>query len=138
MPDGLALRQRIDAGVLVIDDDPGLTQVFMNVLGAHAIPTAAARDEYEAFAQFRWSQPSIILTDITVPERRDTAQAMRQARPGLKIVAMSDARVRRFDFLTLARKFSADAIIYKPFVVPDLIKLLRTFLHRGISESWCH
>lgn len=129
MPDGSGLKRHIDTGVLVIDDDPGLLHTFMDVLGAHAIPTAAARDEHEAFAAFRWSPPSVILTDIVVPERRHTAMAMRQARPGLKVVAMSDGRATKFDFLTIAQRFSADAIVHKPFIVPDLIKLLRTFLH---------
>src|SRR5262249_6110165 len=129
MPDGSGLKRHIDTGVLVIDDDPGLLHTFMDVLGAHAIPTAAARDEHEAFAAFRWSPPSGILTDIVVPQRRHTAMALRQARPGLKFVAMSDGTATKFDFLTIAQRLSADAIVPKPFIVPDLIKLLRTFLH---------
>ncbi len=129
MPDGLGLAQRIDAGVLLIDDDLGLAHSFIEALRAHGIPIAVARDEYEALAAFRWSPPAVVLTDIVVPERRDTAIRMRRARPSLKIVAMSAGRVPKVDFLTIAQKSSADAIVHKPFAVSELIKLLRTFLH---------
>ena len=129
MPDGVGLAQRVDSGVLLIDDDLGLAQSFMQALKAHGIPIAVARDEYEALAAFRWSPPAVVLTDIVVPERRQTAMAMRSARPSLKIVAMSGGRVPKFDFLAIANKSSADAIVHKPFAASELIKLLRTFLH---------
>ncbi|HKX08813.1 MAG TPA: response regulator [Stellaceae bacterium] len=129
MPDGLGPMQRTDAGVLLIDDDFGVAQSFTEVLKLHDIPIAVARDEYEATAAFRWSPPAVVLTDIVVPERRDAAIAMRRARPDLKLVAMSGGRVTKFDFLTIAKKSSADAIVHTPFAATELIKLLRTFLH---------
>ena len=129
MPDGLGLAQQVGTGVLLIDEDPGLAQSFTQALRVHGIPIAVARDAYEALAAFRWSPPAVVLTDIVVPERRQTAMAMRSARPSLKIVAMSDGRVPKFDFLAIANKSSADAIVHRPFAVSELIKLLRTFLH---------
>lgn len=129
MPDGLGLASRIDAGVLVIDDDPSLLRSFMHVLEAHGIPIAAARDEHEAFAAFRWSPPAVVITDILMPERCHTAMAMRRARPRVKIVAMSGGRAGKSDFLTIAKNFGADAIVHKPIEASELVKLLRTFVH---------
>jgi len=97
---------------------------------AHGIPIAAARDEHEAFAAFLWAPPAVVLTDILLAERCHTAMAMRSARPRVKIVAMSDGRVRKSDFLTIAKNCCADAIVHKPFEVSELVKLLRTFVHR--------
>src|SRR5262249_6473435 len=122
-------------GVLLIDDDLGLVQSFTRVLKVHDIRIAVARDEYEALAAFRWSPPAVVLTDIVVPERRHTAIAVRRAHPNVKIVAMSSGSVTKFDFLMLAKKFSADAIVHKPFAVTELIKLLRTFLHHHRRPS---
>lgn len=130
MPDGLGRVQRTDAGVLLIDDDLGVAQSFMQALQAHDIPIAVARDEYEALAAFRWSAPAVVLTDIVMPERRHTVIAMRRARPNLKLVAMSGGRVAKVDFLTIAKKSSADAIVHTPFAASELIKLLRTFMHQ--------
>jgi DNA-binding NtrC family response regulator len=129
MADGLGRAQRIDAGVLLIDDDPGLARSFTQALQGHDIPISVARDEYEALAAFRWSPPAVVLTDIVVPERRDTAIAMRRAHPILKLVAMSAGRVAKIEFLTIAKRSSADAIVHTPFAASELIKLLRTLLY---------
>ena len=129
MPDGLGLARPGDRGVLLIDDDADLVSSFAQALEVHDIPVAVARDEYEALAAFRWSAPAVVLTDIVVPERRHTVIAMRRARPNLKLVAMSGGRVAKLDFLKIANKASADAIVHTPFAATELIKLLRTFLH---------
>jgi len=135
MPDGIRVVQSVAAGidcVLVIDDDIQLLQSFIEVLHAYGIPIATARDEHEALAAFRWYSPGVVLTDIVTPERYRTALAMRHARPATKVVAMSDGTgPRRLDFLTIAKRFGADAIVHKPFDVPGLVKLLRTLVrHR--------
>lgn len=129
MPDGLGLARSRDRGVLLIDDDLSLANSFTRALDVHGIPIAVARDEYEALAAFRWSAPAVVLTDIGVPERRHTVIAMRSARPNLKLVALSGGRVAKLDFLAIAKKSSADAIVYTPVAASELIKLLRTFVH---------
>jgi len=117
--------------VLVIDDDPSLLHSFTQVLQAYQIPITTARDGHEALAAFRWYSPGVVLTDILVPERYRTALAMRSIRPATKVVAMSDgAGVVRSEFITIAKRFGADAIVHKPFDVSDLVKLLRTFVQR--------
>lgn len=117
--------------VLVIDDDPHLLQSFIDVLQAHSIPITTARDEHEALAAFRWYSPGVLLTDIIMPDRYRTALAMRRARPAMKVVAMCGrAGIRRLDFITLAKRFGADAIVHQPFDVSGLVKLLRTFVQR--------
>jgi DNA-binding NtrC family response regulator len=134
MPDGFRMSQSVATGidcVLVIDDDLQLLHSFIEVLQPHGIPIATARDEHEALAAFRWYSPGVVLTDIVTPERYRTALAMRCARPAMKVVAMSDGTgVRRLDFLTIAKRFGADAIVHKPFDVSGLVKLLRTFIRR--------
>jgi len=117
--------------VLVIDDDPHLLRSFIDVLQAYGIPIATARDEHEALAAFRWYSPGVLLTDIVTPDRYRTALAMRRARPAMKVVAMCGrGGVRRLDFITLAKRFGADAIVHEPFDVSGLVKLLRTFVQR--------
>src|SRR5689334_9754778 len=112
MPDGFGRAQHIDPAVLLIDDDLGLARSFTQALEAHDIPISVARDAYEASAAFRWSPPAVVLADIVVPERRDTAIAMRRAYPSLKLVAMSAGRVAKLDFLAIAKRSSADAIVH--------------------------
>jgi CheY-like chemotaxis protein len=127
MPDGF--KGHVADSVLVIDDDPCLLNSFVDVLETYGLPVATARDGYEALAAFRWFAPTVVLADILMPEQCDAALAMRRARPAVKIIAMS-GRADRADFLTIAKKFGADAIVHKPFEVSDLVKLLRTFLQQ--------
>jgi len=118
--------------VLVIDDDPALLHSFATVLSAYGIPTTTARDGLEGLAAFRRISPAVVLTDIIMPEKEglETIMAMRRERPATKIIAMSGSGAKGGrDYLILAKKLGADAVIHKPFEVDDLVKLLRTFLH---------
>jgi DNA-binding response OmpR family regulator len=123
--------------VLVIDDDPGLLRSFVSVLGAYGIPIATARNRNEGLAAFRWSSPAVVLTDIVMPglEGIGTVMAMRRARPSVKIIAMSGGDAAgKSDFLTIATRLSADAVVHKPIDVDELVKLLRTLLRP--SRYW--
>ena len=119
------------SAVLVIDDDPALLHSFATVLSAYGIPTAVARDGLEGLAAFRRISPKVVLTDIIMPEREglETIMAMRRERPATKIIAMSgsDGEGGR-DYLIVAKKLGADAVIHKPFEADELVRLIRTFL----------
>jgi CheY-like chemotaxis protein len=118
--------------VLVIDDDAALLHSFESVLEAYGIPITTARDGVEGLAAFRRISPKVVLTDIIMPEKEglETIMAMRRERPATKIIAMSGSGERGGrDYLTIAKRLGADAVIHKPFEVDDLVKLLRTFLH---------
>jgi two-component system chemotaxis response regulator CheY len=117
--------------VLVIDDDPALLNSFEVVLEAHGIPFTTARDGLEGLAAFRRLSPPVVLIDILMPEKDGITAiiTMRRERPTAKIVAMSGGgRIGKSDFLAVAKKLGADAVIHKPFDVDELVKLLRTFL----------
>ncbi len=119
------------SAVLVIDDDPELLDSFADVLGICSIPITTARDGLEGLATFRRISPAVVLTDIVMPEQDgiSTIITMRRERPATKIIAMSGGgRVGKSDFLTVAKKLGADAVIHKPFNVDELVRLIRTFL----------
>ena len=121
--------------VLVIDDDPAVLNSFEAMLGAAlGIGIATARDGSEGLKLFRKIAPRVVLTDILMPEQDGISAilTMRRERPATKIIAMSGGgRIGKSDFLVVAKKLGADAVIHKPCDVEDLVKLLRTFLHPG-------
>jgi CheY-like chemotaxis protein len=119
------------SAVLVIDDDAALLRSFASVLEAYGIPITTARNGHDGLAAFRWASPAVVLTDIIMPglDGISTFMAMRRERPATKIIAMSGSgRMGKSDFLNVAKKLGADAVIHKPFEVDELVKLLRTFL----------
>jgi DNA-binding response OmpR family regulator len=120
------------SAVLVIDDDAALLHSFATVLDAYGIPIATARNGLEGLAAFRRIWPTVVLTDIVMPEKEglETIMTMRRERPATKIIAISGGgRVGKSEYLTMAKNLGADAVIHKPFEVDGLVKLLRTFLH---------
>lgn len=123
------------SAVLVIDDDPALLNSFATLLGAYGIPAETARNGLEGLATFRRISPAVVLTDIVMPEKEglETIMAMRRERPATKIIAMSGSAggTGELDYLTLAKKLGADAVIDKPFDTDALVKLLRTFLRQS-------
>ena len=124
--------------VLVIDDDAALLRSFENVLEAYGIPIATARNGPDGLAVFRWALPAVVLTDIIMPDLDGVSaiMEMRRERPGVKIIAMSGSgRIGKSDFLTIAKKLGADAVVYKPLNVVELVMLIRTFLRAGGSQA---
>jgi DNA-binding response OmpR family regulator len=133
--DGLRISRPAAAAVLVIAEDRGLLDSFTCALEAHGISVATARCAYEGLTAFRWNLPAVVLTDILMPEQHQMVMAMRHALPAVKIIAMSSGRASRSDFLTIAKRFGADAIVQKPFEVDELVKLLRTLLRAASSQA---
>ena len=124
--------------VLVIDDDAALLRSFASVLAAHGIPITTVRNGHDGLAVFRWAPPAVVLTDIIMPEQDgiSTIMAMRRECPATKIIAMSGGGpIGKSEFLTVAKKLGADAVVHKPVDVDDLVKLLRTFLRASGSRA---
>jgi len=124
--------------VLVIDDDAALLRSFASVLAAHGIPITTVRNGHDGLAVFRWAPPAVVLTDIIMPEQDGISviMAMRREHPATKIIAMSGGGwVGKSDFLIIAKRLGADAVVYKPVDVDDLVKLLRTFLRASGSRA---
>ena len=116
------------AEVLIIDDDVAILHSLRVLFESNDIPLAIARDGLEGLALFRKLSPKVVLTDILMPEQDGIGviMAMRRERPDVKIIAMSGGgRIGKSDFLTVAKKLGADAVIAKPFDVDELIGLIR-------------
>ena len=103
-----------------------------------AFPTTTVRNGHDGLAVFRLAPPAVVLTDIVMPEQDgiSTIMAMRRACPATKIIAMSGGgSIAKSEFLTVAKKLGADAVVHKPVDVDDLVKLLRTFLRGSDSRA---
>ncbi len=133
MPDDVKSRKDSEppAGVpsvLVIDDDAAILHSLASAFESYGIGVATARDGLEGLAVFRRISPTVVLTDIIMPVQDGigTIMAMRRERPGVQIIAMSGGgRVGNSDFLAIAKKLGADAVIDKPFDIDELVAMIR-------------
>ena len=70
---------------------PFFLHSFVSVLEAYGIPATTARNGHDGLAAFRWTLPTVVLTDIVMPslDGINTIMAMHRERPATKIIAMS-------------------------------------------------
>ena len=121
------------SAILVVDDQKGLRDILRKVLAEAGHDVAEAEDGVAALALFRAGAFDLVITDIIMPEKEgiEIITTMRQERPSLRILAMSGGgRAHVMDFLAIAKKAGADAILEKPFRKAELLDRVAELLGR--------
>ncbi len=119
------------SAILVIDDQKGIRDILRKVLIEEGHEVAEAGDGAAALALFRARPFDLVITDIIMPEKEgiETIATMKHEQPGIKVIAMSGGgRTRAMDFLGVARKAGADAILEKPFRKSELLDRVKELL----------
>ena len=112
------------AKVLVIDDDMLVRRTISRILEHGGYQVALAEDGAKGVAKFRSERPDLVITDIIMPEQEgiETIIQLLRENPKAKIVAVSGGgRLGSMDFLTVASKLGAAAILRKPFEPAELL-----------------
>jgi DNA-binding response OmpR family regulator len=121
----------VGAAVLVVDDDAELLRTLarrFHLAGAHV---TIARDGEEALARFHQSTPSLVVTDILMPNREgvETIITMKESSPDVKILAISGGGLLgAASVLDLARRLGADAVLAKPFRSEEVLESARRLI----------
>lgn len=104
--------------VLIIDDDKPVVLSLQAVLEDAGFRVLTACNGLAGVDAFKKHAPPVVITDIIMPDQDGLATIMqiRRLRPHAKIIAMSGGgRIGNTDFLSVAGKLGADAILPKPF-----------------------
>ncbi len=110
--------------ILVVDDQKELRTMVRRVLTEAGYEVAEAEDGEAALAAFRAQPPALVITDIIMPGKAgiEIIATMKREHPEVKVLAMSGGgRTHAMDFLAIARKTGADAILEKPFRKSDFL-----------------
>jgi two-component system, chemotaxis family, chemotaxis protein CheY len=119
------------ARILIIDDDRMVRETLKIVLTTAGHEVAMANDGKEGLSLVGTFQPSLIITDILMPEKEgvETIQDLRQLVPDLPIIAISGGgRVGNMSFLKVAQHFGADRTFAKPFEPDDILGAITDLL----------
>lgn len=124
-PDGSPLR------VLVIDDEPDLTEVLSGALSGEGWEVRSAADGTTALALARTFRPHAVVLDWMLPDI-DGLQVLRQLRQELKTVCVlfltaRDAVEDRIAGITAG----GDDYVTKPFSLEEVLARLRGLLRRA-------
>ncbi len=110
--------------VLIVDDDPLVRAAAQAILEHRGFVARVAEDGEAALAAMTAHRVTTVLLDILMPRKEglETLIELRRTFPATVVVAMSASPVRkRNDFLAIAVKFGADAILRKPFTPESLL-----------------
>lgn len=103
--------------ILVIDDDPRIRLLIRRILEKDGHMIDEAGDGASGVESHRRNGYQLVITDIIMPDQEgvETIRILKREFPGLPVIAMSGGGGTDLDYLGLARKLGADAILHKPF-----------------------
>jgi CheY-like chemotaxis protein len=115
--------------VLIVDDEPTITEALARVVEERGYVAVVAADGQEALEVARAQRPALVITDLVMP-RLDGAgllaslrtQAEADGQRPIPAIAMTGLRSK------VPAGKAADAVLFKPFRVEDVLALLDRFL----------
>lgn len=120
--------------VLVVEDEPNLSEVLEAYLRREGFRTERAADGESALRLFRAARPDLILLDVMMP-KLDGFEVLRQVRQaGDTPVIMVTARVEDIDKL-VGLRMGADDYVIKPFNPPEVVERVKAVLRRVQSAT---
>ncbi len=110
--------------ILIVDDDPHIRKMLVEVLSLEGYPTETAVNGEEALAILATSGPRVVLLDLLMPVLdgrgvMDALNADPTARAQHKIILVS-----AIGNLEASRDLTPDGMLPKPFTVNQLINVL--------------
>ncbi|WP_018155358.1 MtrAB system response regulator MtrA [Demetria terragena] len=116
--------------VLVVDDDPALSEMLGIILHNEGLEVANCADGAAAVQAFRDSKPDVVLLDVMLPGI-DGVEVCRRIRvESVTPIIMLTARTDTVD-VVLGLESGADDYISKPFKPQELVARVRARLRRG-------
>lgn len=119
------MQQQPSQTALVIEDDTLMRDLMGEILRRAGYRVHEAIDGLDGMAQFAALVPELVVTDVFMPDcdgievLRETKQ--RNAATRVVVVSGGSPLLPRMDFLEVAGKLGADAVLAKPFTPAELL-----------------
>lgn len=123
------------AHILVIDDQPGIRRLLMEVLAEQGFLVTTAANGYEGVQKAKEINPALVLMDMKMPGM-DGIEALRELRrlgQGAKVIMMT--AYGELDLVNEARELGAAAYITKPFDIVSLCQMVKDEVESGPRDS---
>lgn len=117
--------------ILVVDDEAGLREIFVDSLEMAGYRAIAAEDGARALKLLSKEKVDLLITDILMPEV-DGMELIMQARkthPGLKVLAMSGGgRTSAEVLINIARRLGVQGTLEKPFELAAMLREIESLV----------
>ena len=117
--------------ILVVDDEPQVRSMLALFLRTAGFEVSVAEDGEAALKILAALAVDLVVLDLIMPgkEGLETLMALRKSGRNPKVVAVSGgAKIVSSDFLPVAKKLGADAILKKPFRNEVLLETITELL----------
>jgi DNA-binding response OmpR family regulator len=117
--------------ILVIDDDPVVRGMLVEMLRRAGYDVDDAEDGRAGMKRFRETPAALVITDVVMPEKEglETLMELRRESPSVKVIAISGGgRVGPDAYLNSAKTLGAHGILAKPFGREELLAAVKTVL----------
>ena len=110
--------------ILVVDDDPVIRDMMVDILSLEGYPIEVSRNGSEALAKLYGEENYLVFLDLMMPgvngqEVCESLNAQPATRKRHIIILMS-----ALDNLALARSLSVNGVMPKPFAVEDILRIV--------------
>lgn len=120
--------------VLVIDDDPDTLFLIKNILQREGYEVMTALNGKEALQRLNLIQPSIILTDMMMPEM-DGWETIQKLKEVTEIPIIILSALNQTDSIVRALELGADDYITKPFDQNEVVARVESVLRRASMNN---
>ncbi|ACF12325.1 response regulator receiver protein [Chlorobaculum parvum NCIB 8327] len=119
---------KIEAPILVIEDEEDIRQMICDILNEDGYSTIQAADGHEGLLSLRKTpEIHIVITDLLMPKKEGiaTISELRKDFPWIKIIAISGGGICfPENYLNRAKAMGADATLCKPFGNSELLSII--------------
>ncbi|MBQ9780714.1 MAG: response regulator transcription factor [Clostridia bacterium] len=124
----------MDTKILVVDDDPMISEMLKNHFENEGYEVKTVADGAEGVSYFKMYEPDMVLLDIMLP-KKDGWQVCREIREiSSKPIIMVSAKSDVFDKV-LGLELGADDYVVKPFDLKELSARVKAVLRRCQTGS---
>jgi len=129
---GISGREKRKKKILVLEDEPGLRELFRDVLIMEGYDVRSASDGKKGYDVYCEFEPDLIFADVVMPKMNglEVLKKIRKINPGIKVIYISgffgiegikrelDLEVSKYGYRTLP----------KPFKISELLDLVKDYL----------
>ena len=114
--------------ILVVDDDPIIRDMMVDILGLEGYPVEVANDGHEALERLHNDEHYVVFLDLMMPGMNGREMCIQlngepQVRTRHIIILMS-----ALDNLVHARALSVNSTMPKPFSVEDVLRVVQPYI----------
>lgn len=120
--------------VLVVDDQPGIRRLLLEVLTEEGYNVYTAANGYEGIQKAKELKPTLILMDMKMPgmDGIETLREIKHLNQADKVIMMT--AYGELGLVNIAKELGAYAYITKPFDIIELCKMIGQVISLSAKE----